>query len=241
MKKLKLHWPQRLRLPRKWKIARNILIAMAMIVIALSAMEWPSLTMRGAYRQQEGKLLLDPSEIVYTHKNKREAVFITQGDGWISAGVVEKMSYSNSLFRKNYAVIQYIVSDEELAVLPLSSMTKNEELVVAVHGFPEQTAGAQLEIDLFGIEEVWYNDAFKPVDETITAQAQLGEDGWLFFVFGPHDHDPHICALEAMWGNTTFPFIGLDAYAYRLQFMDEAGNVIDTVSGTLPEANFVNL
>lgn len=241
MKKLKIHWPERLSLPRKWKIARNALLSVIMITVALTVANWPAMTMRGAYRQQEGKLLLDPSEIIYTHKTKRESVFITQGEGWISAGVVEKMSFNNALFRQNRAVIQYIVSDEELAVFPMSSATKDGELVVAIHGFPVQTTSACMEIDLFGIEGVWFNDAFSPGNETITARAQQGENGWLFFVFESHNHDPHMCALEAMWANNVFPHLGLDEYTYRLRFMDETGNVIDTVSGTLPKANYITL
>lgn len=241
MKKLKFHWPERLRLPRKWKIVRNLFITVCLITVALTALEWPTLTMRGAYRQLEGKLMMAPSEIVYTHKRNQEAVFITQGDGWITAGVVEKMSYSNRWFQENWAVIQHIVSDQELAVLPMSTETKDGELVVAVHGFPEGTASARMELDLFGIEGVWYNDAFAPADETITARAEPTEDGWLFFTFVSHDHSPHSCALYAMWANHVFPSVGLDEYAYRLEFVDKQGNILDNISSNLPECSYIIL
>jgi len=241
MKKLKFHWPDRLRLPRKWKILRNLLVTLCLIVAALAAMEWPTLTMQGAYRKLEGKMMLTPSEIVYSHKTKGEEAIITQGEGWITAGVVQKMSYNNRWFRENWAVIQHIVSDGELAVLPVSVQTENKELVVAVHGFPEGTASAKMELDLFGIESVWYNDAFTPANETITAQAEPTENGWLFFTFSGHDHDPHICALYAMWSNNVFPWLGLDEYAYRLDFYDEQGDLLDSVSANLPECSHILL
>lgn len=241
MKKLKFRWPERLRLPRKWKIMRNLILAVCLVPTALTAMEWPALTMQSAYRQLEGKLMLAPSEIVYSHKTNQAASFITQGDGWISAGVVEKMSFSNRWFQENWAVIQYLVSDQELAVLPMSIQTKNLELVIAVHGFPEGTASAKMELDLFGVEGVWYHDEFRPADETMTAQTEPNEDGWLFFTFAPHEHGSQICALKAMWADHVFPTIGLDEFSYRLKFMDVNGTVLKSIDDKLPDARHLML
>jgi len=123
----------------------------------------------------------------------------------------------------------------------MSVQTENRELVVAVHGFPEGTAGAKMELDLFGIEGVWYNDSLRPVNETITAQTEPTEDGWLFFTFAPHDHSPNSCALMAMWSNNVFPWLGLDEYAYRLEFYDEQGDLLDRVSANLPECSHILL
>jgi len=241
MKKLKFHWPDRLCLPRKWKIARNLFVAVCLVTVALIAMDWPAMTMGGAYRQQEGKMMLFPSEIVYSHKTKREAVFITQGDGWITAGVVDKMSFSNHWFPEHWAVIQHIVSDEELAVLPMSVQTEDSELVIAVHGFPEGTASAKMELDLSGIEGVWYDDRIALADETVTALVDTVKEDWMFFTFVPHDHSPNMCAITAMWANQVFPWLGFDEYAYRLEFYDEQGDLLESVSANLPECSHVML
>ena len=56
------------KLPRGWKIVRNLAAALLLAALALLLWGWPAWMADGAYRRLETKLLLAPSQTVLTNR-----------------------------------------------------------------------------------------------------------------------------------------------------------------------------
>ena len=236
MKKLKQLWSRLPRLPRKWKVIRNLAVVLILSLMTVTLFQWPMPTAKLAYQKLERQLLLSPSEVIYSHGERSDRVFVTEGEGWVTAGNVFKTRVNNSPFDEYQAMIRYLYPKDELVLMPLPRPTEHNELVVALTSLPAGTARAEMEIDLVDVPPKWYNESIRFEDETISAQAEPGENGWIFLTFKPHDHGEQECALEGVWTEFWSPFISIESYEYRLYLYDEQGNVLDVIFDKLPEA-----
>lgn len=240
MKRLKALWNRLPKLPRKWKTIRNLLLAVLMLPLVLALLDWPPLTPTAAYRKLEKQLLLTPSEIVYRDIGTNQSLFLTEGAGWVTAGKVYKLDSGGSFLRNYITYVKHYLpkKDGQPIVVALPGPVGEEDaLVIAVSGLPEGTASGGLELDLFDIPLPFFSAGMTlaPKDETFTAQAEMQENGWMFFSIIPHDHGAsQMCALEAVWRDLIF-WDTLDQYPYRLYLYDEQGNKLYSISGQLPE------
>lgn len=58
--KLKKLWGRLPKLPRRWRIVRNLAAAAVLAVLALTLLEWPALSSYASFRRLEGAYLLTP-------------------------------------------------------------------------------------------------------------------------------------------------------------------------------------
>ncbi len=230
------------KLPRGWKIVRNLAAVLLLAALALLLWGWPAWMADGAYRRLETKLLLAPSQTVLTNRaaDGSFTAYLSQGEDWIAVGRVTAVSYGGLPFPKAEPCINHLFPKAGLVVAALSGPGEGGTLTVAVWGAPEEAVSGTLELDLIDVDGgVWPT----PAEETFTAQAVREENGWFFFQFSPHKDHPgrELCAIDALWewgARVRRGFVG--EHPYRLALTDDRGREVLARSGTLPPNQCLN-
>lgn len=226
------------RLSRRARIVRNFLLAAvlgAAVVLALGA---PPLTKYGVFRRLEEEYLLTPSQLVYRMDKIVSAVYVTQGDGWITVGKVDTLDVGGTPFFHHFGVITHVLPRDSMQVVILPESTEDGSTVIALWGAPEEAAAGELELTLEGIEP-WSNVFGWTVPEREVFSAQAAREGdWFFFELPPHqDHpDSERCIMDVLWDNVSF-VEEAGSWPYRLTLRDAKGDVVWTGSGETAEGN----
>ena len=216
------------RLSRRARIVRNFLLALGT----------PPLTKYGVFRRLEEQYLLTPSQLVYRMDKIVSAVYVTQGDGWITVGKVDTLDVGGTPFFHHFGVITHVLPRDSMQVVILPTSTVDGSTVVALWGAPEEAAAGEIALTLEGIEP--WNNGFEwtvPEREVFSAQA-VREGDWFFFELPPHqDHpDSEWCVMDALWQNISFGE-GAGSWPYRLTLRDAKGDVVWMESGDTAEGN----
>ena len=105
------------------------------------------------FRRLEEEYLLTPSQLVYrVGHGSWGAAYLTQGDGWITAGKVTTLDGGGTPFFHYDGVITHVLPQDSMQVVILPLSTEEGSTVVALWGAPEEAATGELELTLEGIE-----------------------------------------------------------------------------------------
>lgn len=238
MKGWKKLWNRLPKLPRRWRIVRNLAAAPLLLLLVLHWEGWPSWAGYSAYRLLEAKYLLVPSQVVYENYSpgwNHVSAYLTQGEGWIAAGKSVATEMGGVIYKQARPVINHVIAKEGIVVVALPGPDRDGAMTVAVWGAPEGAEAGTLELDLEGVDGgLWAVTA----KETFTARARRREDSWFFFTLAPHPegHGGYTCAMEALWRWEVRPLYdgSVGERPYRLTLWDSRGNALISQSGTLP-------
>lgn len=237
--KLKKLWRRLPKLPRRWRIVRNLAAAAVLALLVLALLEWPALSPYGAFRRLEGAYLLTPSRLVFQVERGKTAGYLSEGDSWITVGSVSKFDSTGKPLNldRNYALLHYILPKEGIVAVLLPAKNEDGGAVVAVWGAPEEAVSGTMELELKGIKNHVQGTFTMRGRETFSAQAQRREDGWFIFQFVPHYHGENtFCAMEMLlWSGPAFSWDEMEQ-PYRLTLTDGQGNTVAEQSATLPPA-----
>ena len=241
--KAKKLWVRLPRLPRRWRIVRNLAAAAALGVLAVYLLDWPCLSRYGAFQRLEGAFLLTPSRLVLQLEDGWSAGYLSEGDSWITVGSVSIFDDADKPLNldRHHAVLHQVLPKEGIVAVLMPAKNEDNGAVIAVWGGPAEAVSGTLELDLIGIEDPFAGpgrDDRKPVPglETFSAQARRGEDGWFIFQFTPHDNhrEGQSCAMEMLlWYGAVFRG-GQMEQPYRLTLIDARGKAVAEQEGTLP-------
>ena len=226
------------RLSRRVRIVRNFLLALLLLAAVVLALGVPPLTKYGVFRRLEEQYLLTPSQLVYRMDKIVSAVYVTQGDGWITVGKVDTLDVGGTPFFHYDGVITHVLPQDSMQVVILPLSTEEGSTVVALWGAPKEAATGELELTLEGIEP-WSDILEWTVPEREVFSAQAAREGdWFFFELPPHqDHpDSEWCIMDALWYNVSF-VEGAGSWPYRLTLRDARGDVVWTGSGDTAQGN----
>ena len=226
------------RLSRRVRIVRNFLLALLLLAAVVLALGVPPLTKYGVFRRLEEEYLLTPSQLVYRMDKIVSAVYVTQGDGWITVGKVDTLDVGGTPFFHHFGVITHVLPRDSMQVVILPESTEDGSTVIALWGAPEEAAAGELELTLEGIEP-WSNVFGWTVPEREVFSTQTVREGdWFFFELPPHqDHpDSEWCIMDVLWYNVSF-VEGAGSWPYRLTLRDAKGDVVWTGSGDTAEGN----
>ena len=226
------------RLSRRVRIVRNFLLALLLLAAVVLALGVPPLTKYGVFRRLEEQYLLTPSQLVYRMDKIVSAVYVTQGDGWITVGKVDTLDVGGTPFFHHFGVITHVLPRDSMQVVILPESTEDGSTVIALWGAPEEAAAGELELTLEGIEP-WSNVFGWTVPEREVFSTQTVREGdWFFFELPPHqDHpDSEWCIMDVLWYNVSF-VEGAGSWPYRLTLRDAQGDVVWTGSGDTAQGN----
>lgn len=226
------------RLSRRVRIVRNFLLALLLLATVVLALGVPPLTKYGVFRRLEEQYLLTPSQLVYRMDKIVSAVYVTQGDGWITVGKVDTLDVGGTPFFHHFGVITHVLPRDSMQVVILPESTEDGSTVIALWGAPEEAAAGEIALTLEEIEP-WSDILEWTVPEREVFSAQAAREGdWFFFELPPHqDHpDSEWCIMDVLWYNVSF-VEGAGSWPYRLTLRDAQGDVVWTGSGDTAQGN----
>ena len=188
-------------LTRQWKVARNLSAALLLLAVTPAVMGWPVLNREAAFRRLEAQALLSPTELVL----QKNSAFVTEGEDWITVGMVRRFNSSWKPFQKDHPDIYHVIPKDKLTVFLVPELEDNALVAVAV-GLPEEVESGVLELDAASGQ----------------AEAVRDERGWLVFRFETHSLD-----FMDLMGR-----VKEDGYALELR--DAGGNTVRQVEGRFP-------
>ena len=226
------------RLSRRARIVRNFLLAAVLGAAVVLALGTPPLTKYGVFRRLEEQYLLTPSQLVYRMDKIVSAVYVTQGDGWITVGKVDTLDGGGTPFFHHFGIITHVLPRDSMQVVILPESTEDGSTVIALWGAPEEAAAGEIALTLEEIEP-WSDILRWTVPEREVFSAQAAREGdWFFFELPPHqDHpDSEWCIMDVLWDNVSF-VEEAGSWPYRLTLRDAKGDVVWMESGNTAEGN----
>lgn len=241
--RVKYWWDRLPKLPRKWRIVRNLVVMALAAALIPPLLEWPCLDAYKSFQRLEGAYLLTPSRLVFQVEDGWSTGYLTEGDSWITVGSVSVFDSAGRPLNldRNCALLHQVLPKEGIVAVLLPAKNESGGAVMAVWGAPEEAVSGTLELDLMGIEDPFARNGlpgWSPIQglETFTARAERREDGWFIFRFAPHGNHRknQSCAMEMLlWNGAVFSGGELEQ-PYRLTLADSQGKVVARQSGTTP-------
>ena len=217
-------------LPRKWRIARNLALVLAVLAVLPWLLDRPMWSSEVILRRLEREALISPSEIVL----QKGDAFLTEGEDWVTVAKIEKYSESWKPFQDKRAYICHALPKGELIVVALPNTWDRGWLTVAVTGLPEGAASGELSLVISGVDLAW-TEGRVAEEETFTDGANR-EGDWMFFDLASHGDHPGLdrqCIMDHLWKELHFGY-GVDQYPYTLELYDQSGKSLGVYSGNLP-------
>lgn len=98
-KKLKMALSRLPRLPRKWRLVRNVICILLAVYFIWLFLDCRSITLMGAFRRTEREQMVGPTEVVYSTKNGKVTwLFSEAEDGYLAAGMRWGLGWNTSHF-----------------------------------------------------------------------------------------------------------------------------------------------
>ena len=137
---VKKWWDRLPKLPRRWRIVRNLALAAVLVLLVLVLLEWPSLSSYRAFQRLEGAYLLTPSRLVFQVERGNTVGYLSEGDSWITVGSVETYNDAGKPLNidKKVALLHQVLPKEGIVVVILPAKNEDNGAVAAVWGAPEQ-------------------------------------------------------------------------------------------------------
>lgn len=237
MSEWKKYWSRLPKLPRGWRIVRNLALSAAVAVGIQFMMGWPARDGYESFQRAEGAFLLTPSRLVLQVEGAWGPAFLSEGDSWITVGTAQRVTASPVNLKEYRGVIQQVLPKRGLVLAALPAKNEQNGAIVALWGAPEEAVSGTLELELMGIEDPWHEREV-PGLESFTAQARRREDGWFIFQFVPHSNHRkgQSCAMEMLLslGGIHHPGRSAAEQPYRLILTDGQGKEVVFQTGTLP-------
>lgn len=225
------------RLPRGWRIVRNLGASVLLLALALILWGWPNWAGYLAFRHLEAQYLLTPSQVIRVNRaaSGEYAAYLSEGEDWITVGRTTGVQHEGLPFHRAEPNILHVLPKEGIVVAAIPAPSEGGGMTVAVWGAPPEAVTGRVEVDLTDVDgALWHC----PPKETFAAEGERGEDGWFFFDLAPH-REGHgggeYCAMLCLWdwdARVVYGFVG--EHPYRLTLWDEAGAEVASRSGTLP-------
>ena len=225
------------KLSRGQRVVRNLAAALLLLALALVLAGWPEWMGLWAFRQLEASYLLTPSRVICVNRayDKSWAAYLTEGEDWITVGRATAVEFEGLPFHRAVPSINHVLPKEGIAVAALPGPNKERGMTVAVWGAPPEAVSGTLEVDLIGVDGIFWEC---PQKETFSAQGERREDGWVLFQLAghPEGHGGQMhCAMSCLWdwdARRVYGFVG--EHPYRLTLTDVRGGEVLAQSGTLP-------
>lgn len=188
--------------PRRWKVLRNLTVAAVLMVLVPEVLDWPVFGREAALRRLEAQALLSPSELVLRVGN----AFVTEGEDWITVGIVNHYDSNWKLFQKDHPEIFHVVPKGDVTVFLLPEL-EDGKLVAVAAGLPDGAQRGVLDLAV----------------ANRSAEAVRNEEGWMVFRIEEHSLD---------WLDLRGK---IREDSYTLELLDASGKSVRRVEGKLPD------
>lgn len=161
------------RLPRKWRVVRNLVCIVLLLLFIWCALGIPVLTAERAFRRAEQANLKEPSEIIYRMEEDNNVCFVGKGTDEYLIG-----RFSSSGFYGWNGSVQYWEKTGKATLVPFQSHGagySSQEMLL----FYEIDGVARGEVDLTVSDEGTFNNVPYSFSEAYTIQFEPAGDGVL--------------------------------------------------------------
>lgn len=228
---LKRGWDRLPKLPRPWRIVRNLVVAVLALTLLVLALDWPVFTRKQAILRLAEQALLSPCEIVLEVGNDG---FLLEGEDFVAAGRVDEYDNTWKPLQAMNPRLCHVVPKGELMVIGVP-VVADDCLTVAVTGLPEEAVSGNLQLTISGVTDLSGDGRVE--EEEVFSGWGYREGDWMIFRLAAHgDHPGHNrrCIMDDLWWDLGLNQ-GLDPYPWTLKLMDGEDWEIGVVSGTLPQ------
>ena len=129
--------------PRRWKVIRNLTVAIVLLAAAPAIMDWPVFSQEATFRRLEAQALLSPSELIMRVGN----TYVMEGEDWITVGMTYHHDNWWKPFQNIVPEIYYVVPKREVSVLLLPEL-EDDKIVAVASGLPEEAKQGVLTLDI---------------------------------------------------------------------------------------------
>ena len=228
---LKQGWDRLPKLPRPWRIVRNLAVTVLALALLVLALDWPVFTRKQAILRLAEMSLLSPCRIVL---EVGEDGFLLEGEDFVAAGRVDEYDSTWKPLQSMNPRLCHVVPKGDLVVIGVP-VVANDCLTVAVTGLPEEAVSGTLQLTISGVDGLG-SEGNLAEEETFSDRGERNGD-WMIFHLASHGDHPGYdrrCIMDELWWELTLNQ-GLDPYPWTLELLDENGRSLGVRTGTRPQ------